>query len=107
MHGVHPTAKAIPSGSAAAGPGLTFDSSGRPSRYIHAIPRRSAYRSMNAPRSRTSTPAVRCPALDRSHLDRALAVDPATTVNTRLNPRMNSRIGTNVERFDVGSPAAV
>src|SRR5438067_5159737 len=92
MHGVHPTAKAIPSGSAAAGPGRMRDNSGRSSRYSHAPPRRRAYSSMNRPNARTTAPAARSPFGDRNQVVRALPANAPKAAKTTVNPRMNRAI---------------
>src|SRR6266511_289238 len=98
MHGVQPTANAIPRGSAPTEPGRTRARSGRPSQESQGIRARTSYRTRKIPNARTNAPATRRPAGDRNHARAALAVKPNTRVNTSENPRMNRRMGTTGRR---------
>ena len=58
MQGVHPAAKAIPSGNAPATPGRTLCRKGRRSAYNAIEPRPRAYPIISKPRVMTTSPAI-------------------------------------------------
>ena len=109
MHGVHPSANAIPSGSAPAGPGRTFDRNGRRSAYSEGDPTRSAYRIIATPNNRTNAPAIRSRPSEWSVLfSQPVGACPTATpkaVNTIANPETNSTIGMMGTRGRTGAAA--
>ena len=93
MQGVHPAANATPSGSAPAVPGRTRSRSGRRSAYSRGDPRPERVAEHQEPeqRARRARPpaGTRDPRKNRTNVP----ANAPSSVKTIVNPRMNSRIG--------------